>query len=371
MDVVTRMAAAGVTTVEAHDVKILVFDPDAPQEASHTELFLRRDVEHQAAHFAEEFAAHVIELVVLLVEAIRVDKDHLQEAVRQELHRERKEVADGAEDLLPLAVGVRQGNQRDALREVRAAEEILVAGGGVAKILIGLQVLDVRLNQRGKLLDLLVGPVFVGDHAVDDFVHGPRLIGRLGRLRNGHGPHPAQDQNENSCSYLTHFLSPLSKPNGIQFAREPGNPPAGLRVSPACTLSAALGESLLHRDRGPNHLPLGSPGCCRSTGIPYREPHHLLFSEYALPRCTPDEASPGCQQPSWGFRRSTLSSSAPRSRSDPRSRWTATCRAWRLGEDSPCRYRTQCSPPRRGFLYRRRCRCHIQAHPATRANLDD
>src|SRR2546429_4465774 len=31
------------------------------------------------------------------------------------------------------------------------------------------------------------------------------------RLRGGHGAHPAQDQNENSCRYLTHFLSPLDR----------------------------------------------------------------------------------------------------------------------------------------------------------------
>src|SRR5207244_4063389 len=99
-----------------------------------------------------------------LVEAIRIDEDHLQEAVRQELHGEREEVANGTKNLLALAVDVRQGNQRHTLREVRAAEEILVAGGRVAKILIGLQVLDVGLYQRRVLFDLLVGPVFIGDH---------------------------------------------------------------------------------------------------------------------------------------------------------------------------------------------------------------
>src|SRR5207253_39286 len=169
--------AATVGAVKSNNVVVLILDPDAAKKPALADLILRRDVKHQAAHFAKEFAAHVIELIVLLVKAIRIDEDHLQEAVRQELHRERKEVADGTEDLPPLAVGVRQGDQRHTLRELGAAEEILVAGGGIAKILIGSQVLDVSLNQRRILLDLLVGPVFVGDHAVDDVAHGPRLIG--------------------------------------------------------------------------------------------------------------------------------------------------------------------------------------------------
>src|SRR5258708_40152428 len=95
--------AAAVGAVKPDDVVILIFGPDAAQEAALAGLLLRRDVEHQAAHFAEKFAAHVIELVVLLVEAICVDEDHLQEAIRQKLHRERKEVADGAKDLLAFA----------------------------------------------------------------------------------------------------------------------------------------------------------------------------------------------------------------------------------------------------------------------------
>ena len=121
MKIPAGVPGAAVGAVKADNVVVLIFDPHAAKEPAFAGLLLRRDVEHQSAHFAEEFAAHIIELLVLLIEAICVDKDHLQEAVWQELHRERKEVADGAEDLLPLAVGVRQGNQRDAFREVRAA----------------------------------------------------------------------------------------------------------------------------------------------------------------------------------------------------------------------------------------------------------
>ena len=93
------MAAAGVTAVEAHDVVILILDPDASLEAAFAGFFLGGDVEHQAAHFAQEFAAHVIELVVLLIEAVGVNKNHLQKAVGEELHGEREEAADRSKNL--------------------------------------------------------------------------------------------------------------------------------------------------------------------------------------------------------------------------------------------------------------------------------
>ncbi len=107
--------AAAVGAVKTHDVEILIFNPDAPEEAALAGLLHGRDVEHQAAHFADEFSAYVIKLVMLLVKAVRVDEDHLQEAVRQELHRKRKEVADRPENLFPLAIRVRQRDERDTL----------------------------------------------------------------------------------------------------------------------------------------------------------------------------------------------------------------------------------------------------------------
>jgi len=118
-----------------------------------------------------------------------------KEAVGHKLQRERKEVSDRPEDLLALAVGVRQGNQRDAFREVRAAQEILVSSWNVPEILVWPQVLDVRLHQRRILPDLLAGPVFVCDHPVDHVAHGPRLIGRLGARRRGKGA-PARSKPE-------------------------------------------------------------------------------------------------------------------------------------------------------------------------------
>src|SRR5580692_3445920 len=98
VEVPARVPAAAIRAVEAHDVVILIFHPDASQEAALSRLFLRRDVEDQAAHFSQKFALYVVKLVVLLVESVRVYENHLASAST-----------------------VTQGHQSDTLREVRAA----------------------------------------------------------------------------------------------------------------------------------------------------------------------------------------------------------------------------------------------------------
>src|SRR6267143_4025066 len=131
------MSVAAVCAVEPHNIEILVFHPDAAKKTALAALLLWRDVKHQAAHFAEEFAAHIVKLVVLFVESVGVEKNHLQEAIRHKLQRKREEIADGTEDLLPLGIGVREGNERYTRGEVRRAEEIRVAGRGIAEDLSG------------------------------------------------------------------------------------------------------------------------------------------------------------------------------------------------------------------------------------------
>src|SRR5712664_501246 len=127
------MSVAAVCAVEPHNIEILVFHPDAAEKPALAALFLWGDVKYQAAHFAEEFAAHVVELVVLFVESVGVEENHLQEAVRHKLQRKRKEIADRTEDLLSLGIGIRQRNERHTLGKVGSAEEIFVAGGGIAE----------------------------------------------------------------------------------------------------------------------------------------------------------------------------------------------------------------------------------------------
>src|SRR4029077_9879991 len=121
------MCGSAVSAIEPHNVEILILDPNATQEAAFSRLRQRRYVKHQTAHFAQKFALYVVKLVVLAVESGAVNEHHLQKAVRQILHRERKEVPDAHKDLLPLAVRIGNRDQAYALGEVRLAQKILVA----------------------------------------------------------------------------------------------------------------------------------------------------------------------------------------------------------------------------------------------------
>src|SRR6266566_6860104 len=160
VEVPAGVPVAAVPAVKPHNVVILILDPDAPQETAFAGLLHRGHVEHQAAHFPKKFTPHVIELVMLLVEPVGVDEDHLQESPGYEFRRERKEVADGAKDLPSLAVGVGQGNQGHALGKIRAAKKVFVARGHGPEFFVRPLVLNVGLDQRRVLADLLDGPVF-------------------------------------------------------------------------------------------------------------------------------------------------------------------------------------------------------------------
>ena len=201
------MPAAAVPAVEPHDVVFLVFHPDAAQEPAFAGLLHRGDVKHEATHFTQEFAPHVIKLVVLFIEAVRVQENHLQEPAGHELRRKREEVADSAKDLPALAIGVRQGNQGDALRKVRAAKKIFVARGHGPEFFVRPLVLDVCLDERRVLPDLLDGPVLVGDDPVNHIRHGSRLLCWRGR-RCGARRQATKHYPQNDCSFSTHLLSP-------------------------------------------------------------------------------------------------------------------------------------------------------------------
>src|SRR5713226_9903764 len=156
MEVPTGVAAAAVRSVEAHNVKVLILHPNAAEEAALAGFRIRSDVEHQAAHFAQELAAYVVKLIMLLVEAVGVDENHLQKAVRQVLHRERKEISNAGENLFALGVGVRQRNQVHALGKIRAAQKVFVAGGHKSKIVVRFLILNVGFDQRRIPADFLV-----------------------------------------------------------------------------------------------------------------------------------------------------------------------------------------------------------------------
>src|SRR5437660_9035193 len=92
IEIVAGQRRPTIRAVEADDVKILILHPDAPDEASLVALLRRVDVKNQAAHFAQEFAPHVLDVVVRLVEAVGVQENHLQEAAWEKF---------GSEELRP------------------------------------------------------------------------------------------------------------------------------------------------------------------------------------------------------------------------------------------------------------------------------
>ena len=203
------MTVAAVSAVKPHDVVVLILHPDAPEETAFAGPLRGSHVECQAAHFSKKLTPHVIELVMLLVEAVGVDEDHLQESPGYEFRREGKEVADGAKDLPSLAVGVRQGNQGHALGKIRAAKKVFVARRHGPEVFVRPLVLNVGFDHRRVLADLLDDAVLVGDHPVDHIRHGPRGdLGLRSGGRSGDRSRSAQQHTTNNCCHSTHLPSP-------------------------------------------------------------------------------------------------------------------------------------------------------------------
>src|SRR4029077_19049159 len=79
MEIVVRFRRTRKGTVESHNVIIVLLRPEAAHKSSFARLFLRGYVKNQAPYFTQEFASYVIEFVVLAVESVRIDIDHLYE----------------------------------------------------------------------------------------------------------------------------------------------------------------------------------------------------------------------------------------------------------------------------------------------------
>src|ERR1700730_12895506 len=84
-------------TIETHDRIIFILDPDSPDKSALGALGWSH-VEDESADFAEKLTAHVVELVVLGVEAAVVEINHLQKPVRQELRAEIKKPSQAGDD---------------------------------------------------------------------------------------------------------------------------------------------------------------------------------------------------------------------------------------------------------------------------------
>ena len=169
------MTATTVSAIETDDVIVLIFDPNAAQKPALARFWKRGHVEYQAPDFTQEFSAHVIELVVLRIEAAGIDEDHLQKAVGQVLHGEREEIADAGEDLLAFAVCVGKRNQTDGLGKIRFTQKIFITGGNFAEFLVRLQILNIGFNKRSVFLHLAIHVVLIAYHTIDNLFHGARF----------------------------------------------------------------------------------------------------------------------------------------------------------------------------------------------------
>ena len=152
---------ADVGTVEPDDVAVLVLDPDAPEETPRASL-LRAHIEDPCAHRAQELAPHEGEVVVLLVEPARIDEHHRHESggrvlqmesfgqVRHEMEGTGKPAAARQAPIRLLILCIRK-----CLSEIHAPDHVLIGNRDLIELLVGTQVLNVRLHDRGALLDLL------------------------------------------------------------------------------------------------------------------------------------------------------------------------------------------------------------------------
>src|SRR5207237_4961843 len=129
MEEITRLAGALVSAIKAHDMEALVFHPDAPLETPAVVLFCGRHVKDEAAYFAQKLAPHVFEFVVLFIERVHIDVNHLQEAAWQKLHGHGYERSQTACCVLQVwsALIARQGLHLKAFAKVGFAQVILVS----------------------------------------------------------------------------------------------------------------------------------------------------------------------------------------------------------------------------------------------------
>src|SRR5579859_1558752 len=108
-------------------MKILIFHPDAPDESPFAGLRKRRHVKNEAAHFAQKLPPHKRKFVVTAVESVRINEHHLQEAFGQVLFAERKEISHRGKRAPLAALRLVQRYDLDAVRIIRAPEQIFVA----------------------------------------------------------------------------------------------------------------------------------------------------------------------------------------------------------------------------------------------------
>src|SRR5713226_4236198 len=186
IEIVAGQGRAAVRAVETHDVEILILHPDAAYEATFARLWQWIDVKHQTTNLAQKLASDILNLVMLAVEPVHVQVDHLQEAARDKFRGEK--TGPPTENLVLHAAGVMlQRFKFHALRQLGPPKKESVAVRYRAQLLIGGDILDVGFHERRILAKQLHLRLLLPHDLVHHFAQNRRLLGGCGeRHRNKH-----------------------------------------------------------------------------------------------------------------------------------------------------------------------------------------
>ena len=178
VEVISVARRTRISAVQPHDVEVLVLNPDAAEKASASSVFFRRQIEHQAAHVAQELAPRVVKIVVLPVKVVAVGEDHPGKAQRLVLELEL--LREPAQKMLlhalvfVFAFVLKVVAAVDRVAQVHAPQEVMIVLRNRPQLRILRQVLQIGLHNgsaRRQKLDQVLLPQ---DHAVDYLIHGGR-----------------------------------------------------------------------------------------------------------------------------------------------------------------------------------------------------
>ena len=165
-----------ISSVQTHNVEILILNPDTAEEATAAGVFFRRQVKYQAAHVAQELAPGVVEIVVLPVEVVAVDEDHPRKAQRLVLEFEL--LRELAQKMLlhafVFAFILKVVAPVDRFAQVHATQEIMIVLRNRPQLRILGQVLQIGFHDWSARRQELDQILLAQDHAVDDLVHRSR-----------------------------------------------------------------------------------------------------------------------------------------------------------------------------------------------------
>ena len=189
VEVVAVARRVSIGSVQADDVEVLIFYPDAAQEAASSGVFFRCYVKYQRADVARELAPDVAEIIVRPVEIVAVGVNHPGKAEWRVLKLEH--LGEAAEHaffhalvlLFQIVVPV------DRVAQIHAAQEVTVVARHGAELRILGQILYIGLDHgraRGHHLDQALLAL---DDAVNHLIHGGggSHCGRRRRSRGDRG----------------------------------------------------------------------------------------------------------------------------------------------------------------------------------------